>query len=159
MHPFQQKCGCSNHGSPVFIRFEYLVANSPTHSLKSLDHFLFTVKDRSCRLDQRNVHYITIWEVYRPSYGKQWNNKPTLQCNDLEPTLRPVHVKIALHVVCVCLVDWLIDVDRDLALIDLTKPFLRREFGQDLKEGFKENPRLTLKLVAPIPSPSLLLQY
>ena len=47
----------------------------------------------------------------------------------------------------------LIDVDGDLALIDLTKPFLRGEFGQDLKEGFKENPRLTLKLVALVPSP------
>ena len=45
------------------------------------------------------------------------------------------------------------------ALIDLTKPFLRGEFGQDLKEGFKENPRLTLKLVAPVPSPSIPSQY
>ena len=33
--PFQQFCGGSNHGSPVFIRFGYPVANSPTHSLKS----------------------------------------------------------------------------------------------------------------------------
>ena len=48
---------------------------------------------------------------------------------------------------------WLIDVDGDLALIDPTKPFLRGEFGQDLKEGFKENSRLTLKLVALVPSP------
>ena len=49
---------------------------------------------------------------------------------------------------------WLIDIDGDLALFDLTKPFLRGEFGQDAKEGFKENPRLTLKLVALVPSPS-----
>ena len=49
----------------------------------------------------------------------------------------------------------LIDVDGDLALINPTKPILREkgEFGQDLKEGFKENPRLTLKLVALVPSP------
>ena len=60
---FQQFCGGSNHGSPVFIRFRYPVANSPTHSLKSLDHFLLTVKDKPCRLDQCNVHYITSWEV------------------------------------------------------------------------------------------------
>ena len=58
-----------------------------------------------------------------------------------------------------CLFGWLIDVDGDLALIDSTKPFLRGEFGQDPKEGFKENPRLTLKLVAPVPNPSLPSQY
>ena len=61
--PLSTTCGGSNHGSPVFIRFEYLVVNSPTHSLKSLDHFLLIVKDKSCCLDQRNVHYITSWEV------------------------------------------------------------------------------------------------
>ena len=53
----------------------------------------------------------------------------------------------------------MIDVDEDLALINLTKPIIRGEFGQDLKEGFKENPRLTLKLVAPVPSLSLPLWY
>ena len=53
----------------------------------------------------------------------------------------------------------MIDIDGDLALINLTKPVIRGEFGQDLKEGFKENLRPTLKLVAPVPSPSLPLQY
>ena len=61
--PFNKQCGGSNHGSPVFIRFKYPVANSPTHSLRSLDHFLLTVKDRPCHSDQHNVHYITSWEV------------------------------------------------------------------------------------------------
>ena len=61
--PLSITCGGSKHGSSVFIRFGYLVANSPTHSLKSLDHFLLTVKDKPCRLDQRKVHYITSWEV------------------------------------------------------------------------------------------------
>jgi len=49
----------------------------------------------------------------------------------------------------------LIDVDGDLALINLIKPVIRGEFGRDLKEGCKENLRPTLKLVAPVPSPSL----
>ena len=53
-----------------------------------------------------------------------------------------------------CLFVWLIDVDGDLVLINPTKPVLREEFGQDPKEGFKEYPRLTLKLVALVPSPS-----
>ena len=48
--PFSTTCGGSN-------------SYSPTHSLKSLDHFLLTVKDKPCHLDQRNVHYITSWEV------------------------------------------------------------------------------------------------
>ena len=61
--PLSTTCGGSNHGSPVFIRFMYPVANSPTNSLKLLDHFLLTVKDQPCRLDQHNVHYITSWEV------------------------------------------------------------------------------------------------
>ena len=38
----------------------------------------------------------------------------------------------------------------DLALINPTKPVIRGEFGQDLKEGYKENLRPTLKPVAPI---------
>ena len=49
--------------------------------------------------------------------------------------------------------------DGDLALINPTKPIIRGEFGQDPKEDCKENLRLTLKLVAPVPSPSLLSQY
>ena len=49
---------------------------------------------------------------------------------------------------------WLFDVDRDLALINPTKPVIRGEFGHDPKEGCKENLRLTLKLVALVPSPS-----
>ena len=57
--PLSTTCGGSNHGSSIFIRFGYLVVNSRTHSLKSPDHFLLTVKDKPCRLDQRNVHYIT----------------------------------------------------------------------------------------------------
>lgn len=51
------------------------------------------------------------------------------------------------------------DVDRVLALINLTKPVIRGESSQDLKEGCKENQSPTLKLVAPIPSPSLPSQY
>ena len=47
----------------------------------------------------------------------------------------------------------MIEIDRDLALINPTKLVIRGEFGQDLKEGFKENSRLTLKLVALVPSP------
>ena len=31
--------------------------------------------------------------------------------------------------------DWLMDVDGVLALINLTKPIIRGESGQDLKEG------------------------
>ena len=54
---------------------------------------------------------------------------------------------------CVCL-GWLIDVDGDLALINPTRPIIKGEFGQDPKEGCKENLRPTLKQVAPIPSPS-----
>ena len=64
-------------------------------------------------------------------------NNPTLQRNDLEPTLRLVLDRIALHVVCVFF-GWLIDVDGDLALINSTKPVIKAEFGQDLKEGYKE---------------------
>ena len=58
-----------------------------------------------------------------------------------------------------CFFGWLIDVDGDLALIDLTKPFLKGEFGQDQREDSKENPRLTLKLIVLVPSPSLQSQY
>ena len=39
---------------------------------------------------------------------------------------------------CVCF-DWLMDVDRVLALINPTKPVIMGESGQDLKEGYKEN--------------------
>ena len=59
---------------------------------------------------------------------------------------------------CVCFA-WLIDVDGDLAMINLTKPIIREEFGQDPKEGYKENLRPTLKPVALVPSPSLPLRY
>ena len=45
--------------------------------------------------------------------------------------------------------------DGDLALIDPTKPFLKGEFGQDQRGDSKENPKPTLKLVVPDPSPSL----
>ena len=62
----------------------------PTYSPKSLDYFLLTKKDRPRYLDQRNVNYITSWEVWHPSYGKQYNNKTTLECDDLEPILRPI---------------------------------------------------------------------
>ena len=60
--------------------------------------------------------------------------------------------------VCVCFA-CLVDVDGDLALINLTKPVIRRESGQDLKEGYKENLSPTFKLVAPVPSLSLPSQY
>ena len=63
MHAPISKFGGSNHGSTVFIRFGYPVVNSPIPSPKSLDHFLLTEKDKSCLLDQRNVHYVTSWEV------------------------------------------------------------------------------------------------
>jgi len=63
MHEPISKSGDSNHGSPVLIRFGYLVVNSLTHNLKSLDHFLLIEKDKPCCLDQRNVHYVTSWEV------------------------------------------------------------------------------------------------
>ena len=45
------------------------------------------------------------------------------------------------------------DVDGVLALINLAKPVIRGEFGQDLKEGCKQNLRPTLKLIAPVPIP------
>ena len=51
------------------------------------------------------------------------------------------------------------NVDGVLALINPTKPVIRGESGQDLKEGYKENLSPTFKLVAPIPSPSLPSQY
>ena len=51
------------------------------------------------------------------------------------------------------------DTDGVLVLINLTKPVIRGKFGQDLKEGYKENLSLTLKPVAPIPSLSLPSQY
>ena len=51
------------------------------------------------------------------------------------------------------------DVDGVLTLINLTKPIIRGEFGQDLKEGYKENQSPTLKPVAPVPNPSLPSQY
>jgi len=44
-------------------------------------------------------------------------------------------------------------------LINQTKPIIRGESGQDMKEGYKENLSLTLKPVAPIPSLSLPSQY
>jgi len=46
----------------------------------------------------------------------------------------------------------LIDVDGDLALIDPIEPIIRGEFDQ--REDSKKNPRMTLKLIVPIPSPS-----
>ena len=61
--PLSTTCCGSSHGSLVFIRFGYPVANSPTHRLKSLDHFPLTVKDRPYHLDQHIVHYITSCEV------------------------------------------------------------------------------------------------
>ena len=51
------------------------------------------------------------------------------------------------------------DVDGVLALINPTYPVIRGEFGQDLKEGYKENQSPTLKLVVPAPSLSLPSQY
>ena len=51
------------------------------------------------------------------------------------------------------------DVDGFLALINPTKPVIRGEFGQDLKEGYKENQSPILKPVAPAPSLSLPSQY
>ena len=53
----------------------------------------------------------------------------------------------------------MIDADGDLALINLTKPVIRGEFGQDLKEVSKEKLSLTFKQVAPVPNLSLPLRY
>ena len=69
---------------------------------------------------------------------EKWNNKPTLQRNDLEPTFRLVHVKIALHGVCVCVCvcfACLVDVDGDLALIDPKKPVREREREREREKG------------------------
>ena len=51
------------------------------------------------------------------------------------------------------------DVDGVLALINPTKLVIRGEYGQDLKEGYKENLSSKLKPVAPVPSLSLPSQY
>ena len=51
------------------------------------------------------------------------------------------------------------DVVEVLVLINLTKPVIRGESGQDLKEGCKKNLSPTLKPVAPVPSLSLPSQY
>ena len=51
------------------------------------------------------------------------------------------------------------DVDGVLSLINPTKPIIKGESGQDLKEGYKENQSPTHKPVAPVPSLSLPLQY
>ena len=51
------------------------------------------------------------------------------------------------------------DVDGVLVLINSTKPVIRGEFGQDLKEGYKENLSPALKTVAPTPSLSPPSQY
>ena len=51
------------------------------------------------------------------------------------------------------------DVNGDLALINPTKHVIRGEFGQDLKEGYKENLSPTLKPIALVPSPSLPSSY
>ena len=40
-----------------------------------------------------------------------------------------------------CFFGWLIDVDRDLALIDLTKPFLRGEFWSRSEGRFQREPK------------------
>ena len=50
-------------------------------------------------------------------------------------------------------------VDGVLALINLTKPIIRGESGQDLKEGYKENQSSILKPVALTLSLSLPSQY
>ena len=47
------------------------------------------------------------------------------------------------------------DVDGVLNLINLTRPIIRGESSQDLKEGYKKNLSLTLKPVTPVPSLSL----
>ena len=46
------------------------------------------------------------------------------------------------------------DVVGVLTLINPTKPIIKGESSQDLREGCKEDLRPTLKLVAPVPSPS-----
>ena len=51
------------------------------------------------------------------------------------------------------------DVDGVLASINPTKPVIRGESSQDLKEGYKENLSPAIKPVAPVPSPPLPSQY
>ena len=51
------------------------------------------------------------------------------------------------------------DVDGVLALINPTKPVIRGESSQDLREGYKKNLSPTLKPIAPILSLSLPSQY
>ena len=145
--PLSTTCDGSNYGSSIFIWFEYPMANSLTHSLESLYHFLLTVKDRPCYLDQRNVIILQVGRCNILAMGK-WKNKPTLQHNDLEPTPRPIHVKVALHVVCVCLVHDL--VDGDLVLINPAKPVIKGEFGQDLKEGSNSKPSTPIMVLKPV---------
>ena len=49
----------------------------------------------------------------------------------------------------------MMNVDGVLALINPTKPVTRGEFGQDQKEGCKENPSPTSKPIVPVLSLSL----
>ena len=72
--PLSTTGGGSNHGSSVFIRFRYPVVNSPTHSLKSLDDFLLTVKDKPCRWT--NAMFITL-QVGRCNVLAMGNNETT----------------------------------------------------------------------------------
>jgi len=57
------KFGGSNHGSPIFLTFGCPVMNSPTHSPKSLDHFLLIEKDNDNVWTNANVHCVTRWEL------------------------------------------------------------------------------------------------
>ena len=95
-----QKSGSSNHGSLVFLRFGNLM-NSPSHNLKSLDHFLLTVKDKNYVV-WTNTTFITL-QVRRCNVLAMGNNKtsnPPYNVMAVEPILRPVQINDALHFVC-----------------------------------------------------------
>ena len=99
MNPFQ-KSGSSNHGSLVFLRFEYPM-NSPTHNPKSLDHFLLTVKDKNYVV-WTNATFIML-QVRRCNVLAIGNNKtsnPPYNVLAVEPILMPVQINDALHFVC-----------------------------------------------------------
>ena len=73
MHAPISTYGDSNHRSPIFIRFGYPVVNSPTHSPKSLDHFLLTINDRPF---WTNIIFITL-QVKRCNVLAMGNNETT----------------------------------------------------------------------------------
>ena len=98
--PISTSCG-SNHGSLVFIRFRYPVVNSPTHSPKSLDHFLLI--DHAI---WTNVMFITL-QVGRCNVLVMGNNKTTNQpYNVMTSNLSLGQSMLKLHCI-LCVFVWL----------------------------------------------------